>query len=68
LKKWRISVSPELTQLIELQELDIEIHRMTERLSGIPEERDRTENEFKQQAAEFLELKSKHAPSKTADI
>jgi predicted nucleic acid-binding Zn-ribbon protein len=33
---------------------------MTERLSGIPEERDRTENEFKQQAAEFLELKSKH--------
>jgi uncharacterized protein len=53
-------VSPELSQLIELQELDIEIQRMTERLSGIPEERDRTENEFKQHAAEFLELKSKH--------
>jgi len=53
-------VSPELNQLIELQELDLEIQRISDRLSRIPEERDRTETEFKQQAAEFLELKSKH--------
>jgi predicted nucleic acid-binding Zn-ribbon protein len=53
-------VSPELSQLIELQELDLEIQRVSDRLSRIPEERDRTETEFKQQAAEFLDLKSKH--------
>ena len=54
-------MSPELSQLIELQELDLEIQRTSDRLSKIPEERDRTETEFKQHAAEFLELKSKHA-------
>lgn len=53
-------MSPELSQLIELQELDIQIQRTSERLSGIPEERNRTENEFKQHAAEFLDLKSKY--------
>jgi predicted nucleic acid-binding Zn-ribbon protein len=53
-------VSPELSQLIELQELDVEIQRTAERLAKIPEERDRTESEFKQHAAEFLDLKSKH--------
>jgi predicted nucleic acid-binding Zn-ribbon protein len=53
-------VSPELSQLIELQELDLEIQRISDRLSRIPEERDRTENDFKQHAAEFLDLKSKH--------
>jgi uncharacterized protein len=53
-------VSPELSQLIELQELDLQIQRVSDRLSRIPEERDRTETEFKQQAAEFLDLKSKH--------
>jgi uncharacterized protein len=53
-------VSPELSQLIELQELDLEIQRISDRLLKIPEEHDRTENEFKQHAAEFLDLKSKH--------
>jgi predicted nucleic acid-binding Zn-ribbon protein len=53
-------VSPELSQLIELQELDLEIQRVSGRLSSIPIERDSTENEFKQHAAEFLDLKSKH--------
>jgi predicted nucleic acid-binding Zn-ribbon protein len=53
-------VSPELSQLIELQELDLEIHRVSGRLSRIPEERESTENDFKQHAAEFLDLKSKH--------
>jgi predicted nucleic acid-binding Zn-ribbon protein len=53
-------VSPELSQLIELQELDLEIQRTSDRLLRIPEERDKTETEFKQHAAEFLELKSKY--------
>lgn len=53
-------MSPELSQLIELQELDLEIQRISDRLSGIPIEREKTENEFKQQAAEFLDLKSKY--------
>ncbi|MFY9572282.1 MAG: C4-type zinc ribbon domain-containing protein, partial [Blastocatellia bacterium] len=34
--------------------------RISDRLSRIPEERDSTENDFKQHAAEFLDLKSKH--------
>jgi len=53
-------VSPELNQLIELQELDLEIQRISERLARIPSEREQTENEFKQDAAEFLDLKSKY--------
>jgi predicted nucleic acid-binding Zn-ribbon protein len=53
-------VSPELSQLIEIQELDLEIQRTSDRLLRIPEERERTESEFKQHAAEFLDLKSKH--------
>lgn len=53
-------MSPELSQLIELQELDLEIQRISDRLLRIPEERDSTENQFKQHAAEFLDLKSKH--------
>lgn len=53
-------MSPELSQLIELQELDLEIQRTSDRLLRIPEERDKTESEFKQHAAEFLELKSRY--------
>jgi predicted nucleic acid-binding Zn-ribbon protein len=53
-------VSPELNQLIELQELDLEMQHISDRLSKIPEEREKIENEFKQHAAEFLDLKSKH--------
>jgi uncharacterized protein len=53
-------VSPELSQLIELQELDLEIQRITDRLARIPTERDQTETEFRQYAAEFLDLKSRH--------
>jgi predicted nucleic acid-binding Zn-ribbon protein len=53
-------VSPELSQLIELQELDLDIQRVTDRLSRIPAERDQTEHEFKQYAAEFLDLKTRY--------
>jgi len=53
-------VSPELSQLIELQELDLEILRITERLAKIPVEREQIENEFNQFAAEFLALKNRY--------
>jgi uncharacterized protein len=53
-------VSPELRQLMELQELDLEIQRVSDRLARIPTERDQIENDYKQYAAEFLSLKSKH--------
>ena len=53
-------MSPELSQLIELQELDLEIQRVADRLARIPAERDQTENEFNQYAAEFLDLKSRY--------
>jgi predicted nucleic acid-binding Zn-ribbon protein len=51
-------LSPELSQLIELQELDLEIQRVGDRLARIPAERHQIENEFNQYAAEFLEIKS----------
>lgn len=53
-------MSPELSKLIELQELDSEIQRITDRLAKIPEEREQVENDYKRYAAEFLDLQSKH--------
>ncbi|MBI3650569.1 MAG: hypothetical protein HY231_05920 [Acidobacteria bacterium] len=53
-------MSAELSQLIELQELDLDIQKLTDRLSKIPAERDQMEKEFAAHAAEFLALKSKH--------
>jgi predicted nucleic acid-binding Zn-ribbon protein len=59
-KDWRMPVSAELSQLIELQELDLDIQRFTDRLAKIPVERDNIEKEFETHAAEFLALKSKY--------
>lgn len=53
-------MSGELSQLIELQELDLDIQRITDRLAKIPVEREKIESEFQTQASEFLALKSKH--------
>jgi hypothetical protein len=53
-------VSPELSQLIELQELDLEMLRISDRLARIPEERDQLETEFNERASEFLALKDTH--------
>ena len=50
----------ELSQLIELQELDLELHRLNDRLAKLPAERDQIESDFRQYAAEFLELKDRH--------
>ena len=56
-------MSPELSQLIELQELDLEILRISERLARIPAERDQIEKEFNERASEFLALKESHQQS-----
>jgi len=56
-------VSPELSQLIELQELDLEILRISDRLARIPAERDQIEKEFNERASEFLALKDSHQQS-----
>ena len=56
-------MSPELSQLIELQELDLEIQRIADQLASIPAEREQAEATFSQYAAEFLALKSQHDQS-----
>jgi predicted nucleic acid-binding Zn-ribbon protein len=53
-------VSPELSKLVELQELDQEIQRVTDRLASIPAEREQIESTFNQYAAEFLELRARY--------
>ena len=53
-------MSGELSQLIELQELDLDIQRITDRLARIPVEREKIESEFQTQASEFLALQSAH--------
>lgn len=52
-------MGPELSQLVELQELDLEIQRIADRLAGIPPEREQIENEFSSYAAEYLALKNR---------
>lgn len=53
-------MSGELSQLIELQELDLDIQKISDRLMKIPVEREKIEREFQTQASEFLALKGKH--------
>jgi predicted nucleic acid-binding Zn-ribbon protein len=53
-------VSPELSKLLELQELDLEIQRVADRLASLPAERDQIESKFNQYAVEFLALKEKY--------
>ncbi|HXG64947.1 MAG TPA: C4-type zinc ribbon domain-containing protein [Blastocatellia bacterium] len=53
-------MGPELSHLIELQELDLEIQRIADRLSRLPAEREQTESEFRQYAGEFLALKDRY--------
>ena len=59
-------MSRELSLLIELQELDLEIYRINDRLAKIPAERERIEGEFRNQAAEFLKLQTRKEQT-TAD-
>lgn len=53
-------MSPELSKLIELQELDLEMQRVADRLAGIPAERSQVETNFNQYAVEFLSLKTRY--------
>ena len=50
----------QLGKLLELQELDLEIQRVADRLASIPAERDQIETRFKEFAAEFLDLKDRY--------
>jgi len=53
-------VRTHLGKLLELQELDLEIQRVAERLGNIPAEREQVETRFKEYAAEFLDLKERY--------
>jgi len=53
-------VRTQLGKLLELQELDLEIQRVADRLASIPAERDQIETRFKEFAAEFLDLKDRY--------
>ena len=53
-------MGPELSKLIELQELDLEMLTVSDRLAGIPAERSQVESNFNQYAVEFLALKSRY--------
>jgi predicted nucleic acid-binding Zn-ribbon protein len=59
-KRWRTRVRLELSKLLELQELDLEMQRVADRLSSIPAEREEIESKFKEYAAEFLALKDEY--------
>ena len=49
-------VSPELERLIRLQDIDVRIFELNERLAAIPHERERLEDQFRQQTAEYFAL------------
>ena len=49
----------ELTQLIDLQNLDTSIRRLKAELEAIPQRRAEIEKEFEQRAAEFLTLENR---------
>lgn len=50
----------ELGKLLELQELDLEIQRVADRLASIPLEREQIEAKYTEQASEFLTLKQEY--------
>jgi hypothetical protein len=52
-------VKAELTQLIDLQNLDTSIRRLKAELEAIPQRRAEIEKEFEQRAAEFLTLENR---------
>lgn len=52
-------MSPELSKLLELQELDLEVQRINDRLGNIPAERQLIEDQFNQFAADYLAIKER---------
>ena len=49
-------MSPELQRLIQLQDIDVRIFDLTDRLHAIPNERQQIEQRFRQEAAEYFAL------------
>lgn len=49
-------MSPELEKLIQLQDIDVRVFDLTDRLEAIPAERQQIEDEFRQQTADFHSL------------
>jgi uncharacterized protein len=49
-------VSPELQQLIRLQDIDVRVFTLNDRLIAIPSERENLEAQFRQQSAEHLAI------------
>ncbi len=47
-------MSPELQRLIQLQDIDVRIFELTDRLAAIPGERTSLEERFRQQTADYL--------------
>lgn len=47
-------MSPELHKLIRLQDIDVRLFELTDRLEAIPAERSRIEEHFRQEAADYL--------------
>jgi len=58
-------VKAELTQLIDLQNLDTNIRRLQAELEAIPQRRAEIEREFEQRASEFLALEQRRADAHT---
>ena len=57
-------MSPELQKLIQLQDIDVKIFDLADRLNAIPGERSRIEEQFRQQAADYLSLEEGLATSR----
>ena len=49
-------MSPELQKLIQLQDIDVRIFELADRLAAIPGEREQIEEGFRQKAADYLAL------------
>ncbi len=57
-------MSPELLKLIQLQDIDVRVFELTDRLDAIPAERRQIEDQFRQQAAEYLGLEQSLASAR----
>ena len=55
----------QIGKLLELQELDLEIQRVADRLASIPAEREQIETRFNEYSAEFLGLKDRYQQTLT---
>ena len=49
-------MSPDLHKLIELQDIDVRVFDLTDRLEAIPAERHQIEEQFRQETADYLSL------------